>query len=49
MATALVSLYLALGGGWQERTDALVPESTIETMRERTNWGDVLDEPVPEQ
>jgi NodT family efflux transporter outer membrane factor (OMF) lipoprotein len=49
MATALVSLYLALGGGWQGRTDALVPESTIETMRERTNWGDVLDEPVPEQ
>jgi NodT family efflux transporter outer membrane factor (OMF) lipoprotein len=47
-AAALVSLYLALGGGWQANEAALVPESTIETMRERTNWGDLLDEPVPE-
>lgn len=47
MAAALVSLYLALGGGWQANDAALVPESTIETMRERTNWGDLLDEPVP--
>jgi hypothetical protein len=49
MAASLVSLYLALGGGWQAKPDALVPESTIETMRERTDWGDLLDEPAPLQ
>ncbi len=49
MAVALVSLYLALGGGWQPSDAALVPDSTIETMQERTNWGDLLDEPVPQQ
>ncbi|HEX5788763.1 MAG TPA: efflux transporter outer membrane subunit [Woeseiaceae bacterium] len=46
MAAALVSLYLALGGGWQAHTGPLVPGSTIETMRERTNWGELLDEPA---
>ena len=49
MAAALVSLYLALGGGWQPSDAVLVPESTIETMQERTNWGDLLDEPVPQK
>ena len=49
MAAALVSLYLALGGGWQPSDAVLVPESTIETMQERTNWGDLLDEPVPQE
>jgi NodT family efflux transporter outer membrane factor (OMF) lipoprotein len=44
-AAALVSLYLALGGGWQVRAgESLVPESTIETMRERSDWGELLDD-----
>jgi NodT family efflux transporter outer membrane factor (OMF) lipoprotein len=49
MAASLVSLYLALGGGWQAKDTPVVPEGTMETMRERTNWGELLDEPVPEK
>lgn len=49
MAAALVSLYLALGGGWQtEAGRQIVPETTLDAMRERTNWGDLLYEPPPE-
>ena len=34
----------ALGGGWEIRTGRqLVDEQTIETMNERTNWGDLLE------
>ncbi len=47
MATSLVSLYLALGGGWQARP-ALVRDATIETMQERSNWGDLLDNTASE-
>jgi len=47
MAAAFVALYLALGGGWQAGPDAFVPPATIDTMRERTNWGDLLDEVEP--
>ena len=40
----LVSLYKALGGGWQIRTGKdFVSEENMETMRERTNWGGLLD------
>lgn len=49
MAASLVALYLALGGGWQVKPGLLVPESTIETMRERTDWADLLDEPTPQE
>jgi hypothetical protein len=39
----LVATYKALGGGWQIRKDkAFVPAETKETMRKRTNWGDLL-------
>lgn len=47
MAAAFVALYLALGGGWQAGPDAYVPPATIDAMRERTNWGDLLDEVEP--
>ena len=45
---SLVSLYRALGGGWQTRTDAdFVDEETRKTMTERTNWGDLLETEEP--
>ena len=42
----LVGIYRGLGGGWQT-TEAFefVDEETRQQMQERTNWGDVLDEP----
>ena len=44
IATSLVSTYRALGGGWQLREgNSVVHPSTLDTMRERTNWGDLLD------
>jgi outer membrane protein TolC len=51
---ALVSVYRALGGGWQLREgQALLPEGTREEMKRRTNWGHLPDGgpalPVPEE
>ena len=50
----LISTYKALGGGWEGRTsDDFVPEETRLQMRERTNWGDLLEpdevEIIPEE
>lgn len=40
----LVALYKALGGGWQIRLgDEFVPVKTQEQMKERTNWGELLE------
>jgi NodT family efflux transporter outer membrane factor (OMF) lipoprotein len=42
---ALVSVYRALGGGWQLRTGQnLLPEATRKEMEQRTNWGHMPDE-----
>ncbi len=44
-AAAVISLYLALGGGWQANgAGAFVPPTTLETMRERTDWGSLPDD-----
>jgi NodT family efflux transporter outer membrane factor (OMF) lipoprotein len=41
----LVSLYRALGGGWEGRAALqLVSPDNLEEMRERTNWGDYLEQ-----
>lgn len=41
---AFVSVYLALGGGWQVHTeDDLIDADTRDLMQERTNWGDLLE------
>jgi NodT family efflux transporter outer membrane factor (OMF) lipoprotein len=44
----VVAIYKALGGGWEVREGrAFVDENTLTVMRERTNWGGLLDNPVP--
>lgn len=45
---AIVDLYQALGGGWLETpVSGLVPEPVQEQMQSRTDWGDLLDRPLP--
>jgi len=45
IATEFVSLYKALGGGWQIRLENdFVPQSVKQKMRERTDWGTLLDD-----
>lgn len=42
---AVVNLYRALGGGWQQREGRpLIPEETKDAMRARTWYGNMLDE-----
>ncbi len=46
--SAVIELYRALGGGWIEyQVGELVPEAVRDTMRERSQWGDLLDAPLP--
>ncbi|BAJ00570.1 TolC family protein [Shewanella violacea] len=46
VANQVVALYKSLGGGWQiNNGKALISDETREVMRQRTDWGDVLDEP----
>ena len=46
--SAVTALYKALGGGWLETpVDALIPASVRDTMRQRTDWGDLLTAPLP--
>lgn len=41
---SLVGLYKALGGGWEIRAaGGFVDEETLETMNERTDWGQLLE------
>jgi outer membrane protein TolC len=52
MAGSIVALYKALGGGWEQHSlDDLISDETRQIMRERTNWGKLLEaesvEPVP--
>ena len=46
MVRNLVALYKALGGGWSNRAElpSLDPE-TAEQMRERSDWGELLETP----
>jgi NodT family efflux transporter outer membrane factor (OMF) lipoprotein len=46
VALQLVNMYRALGGGWQSRVDQpYVRTETQQEMAERTDWGDLLEEP----
>ncbi len=40
----LIALYKALGGGWYSGRPLIDP-ATRQQMQQRTNWGDLLDEP----
>ena len=43
VARNFIALYKALGGGWQIREGKdFVPEETLKTMQERTDWGNLL-------
>ncbi len=50
IATNLITLYKALGGGWELRQgQPIVAESVQSQMQERTNWGKILpSQPAPE-
>lgn len=44
LALNLVSLYRAMGGGWELRSEKIpVDEKSKQQMRERTDWGRMLD------
>jgi NodT family efflux transporter outer membrane factor (OMF) lipoprotein len=48
IATNLISLYKALGGGWEIRNDHPFISDTIrKEMENRTNWSDLLATPPP--
>ncbi|MBT3256890.1 MAG: TolC family protein [Deltaproteobacteria bacterium] len=39
----LIAVYKSLGGGWESRAGKdIVPAETLDTMRKRTDWGDLL-------
>ncbi|WP_445656487.1 efflux transporter outer membrane subunit [Achromobacter sp. NCFB-sbj8-Ac1-l] len=42
----LIALYKALGGGWHSEQPLLDP-ATRDQMQQRTDWGDLLSEPLP--
>jgi len=46
--SAVIGLYKALGGGWVDTpVQDLIPASVRDTMRERSDWGPLLSEPLP--
>ena len=48
--TNYINLYRSLGGGWQTpEPRQYIDDSTRQQMEERTNWGDLLEEPPPAQ
>ena len=43
IAQGLIATYRALGGGWQSRNiNDVVPDSVLDEMRARTDWGNVI-------
>jgi NodT family efflux transporter outer membrane factor (OMF) lipoprotein len=46
--SAIISLYKSLGGGWTPTpVEELVPGSVRETMESRTDWGELIEAPLP--
>jgi NodT family efflux transporter outer membrane factor (OMF) lipoprotein len=46
VATNWIALYKALGGGWESREGKpVVRQRTQDEMKERTDWGDLLEQP----
>jgi len=49
VAINLVNMYKALGGGWQVRPyENFIKPETQQEMAERTDWGNLLEEPLRE-
>jgi NodT family efflux transporter outer membrane factor (OMF) lipoprotein len=45
---AVIALYKALGGGWLDMpVQQLIPREVQDTMQQRSDWGDLLDSPLP--
>jgi NodT family efflux transporter outer membrane factor (OMF) lipoprotein len=48
IATNLIAMYKALGGGWEIRDRTkMLPRHIKEKMKQRTDWGRMLDDPEP--
>ncbi len=48
LIASVIALYKALGGGWLETDmDGVVPADVRDTMRERSDWGELLEQPLP--
>lgn len=46
---AVVNLYKALGGGWAPTpVEQVIPQTVRESMQERSDWGDVISAPLPD-
>ncbi|HVT07418.1 MAG TPA: efflux transporter outer membrane subunit [Polyangia bacterium] len=45
VATSVIALYKALGGGWEVQEPPTVPPQTQQEMQQRTNWGNMLSQP----
>jgi NodT family efflux transporter outer membrane factor (OMF) lipoprotein len=49
MIESFIALYLSLGGGWELRYEQeLIDADTGDSLRERTNWGDMIETTVDE-
>jgi NodT family efflux transporter outer membrane factor (OMF) lipoprotein len=47
--SALIALYKGLGGGWKiTPINKLLPSDTKNTMKQRVDWGELLDAPIPQ-
>jgi len=50
IALSLIAMYKALGGGWEVRTGHdFISEQNRDAMRQRTDWGDLLQENLQQQ
>lgn len=50
IATNMIAMYKALGGGWEMRDrNQAIPQDIKEKMKKRTNWGKMLDDVPAEQ
>ena len=46
--SSVIAFYKALGGGWRPAaSEDLIPENIRQIMAERTDWGGMLDDPLP--
>ena len=47
--SAIIALYKSLGGGWSPvKTEHLLPADMSDTLKQRVDWGDLLDAPLPQ-